>query len=74
MYIYYPRAQGGGSKRLFRKVGDKSSAFYPDVSTIRTEGSYIYEEFMMTQGTDIKIYAVGRGYAHAEGDFRLPYV
>ena len=62
-----PRAQGGGSKRLFRKIGDKSSEFYPDVSTIRAEGSYIYEEFMMTQGTDIKIYAVGRGYALAEG-------
>ncbi len=67
MYIYYPRSQGGGSKRLFRKVGDKSSEFYPDISTIRREGSYIYEEFLMTQGTDIKIYAVGRGYAHAEG-------
>jgi inositol-hexakisphosphate/diphosphoinositol-pentakisphosphate 1-kinase len=67
VYIYYPRSQGGGSKRLFRKIGDKSSQFYPEVSTIRREGSFIYEEFMMTQGTDIKIYAVGRAYAHAEG-------
>lgn len=40
IYLYYPRRLGGGSKRLFRKVGNVSSKFYPDVSTIRTEGSY----------------------------------
>jgi inositol-hexakisphosphate/diphosphoinositol-pentakisphosphate 1-kinase len=66
IYIYYPRRLGGGSKRLFRKVGNTSSKFYPDVSTIRTSGSYIYEAFLMTQGTDIKIYVVGPDYAHAE--------
>ena len=27
IYIYYPRSQGGGSKRLFRKVGDRSGQF-----------------------------------------------
>jgi inositol-hexakisphosphate/diphosphoinositol-pentakisphosphate 1-kinase len=67
VYIYYPRSQGGGSKRLFRKTGVASSEFYPEVSTIRREGSFIYEEFVMTQGTDIKVYAVGLEYAHAEG-------
>ncbi|RYY35390.1 hypothetical protein EON62_02520, partial [archaeon] len=66
VYLYYPRRLGGGSKRLFRKVANTSSKFYPDVSNIRTEGSYIYEEFVMTQGTDIKIYIVGPDYAHAE--------
>ncbi len=55
VYIYYPQRMGGGSKRLFRKVGNESSRFYPDVNTIRRVGSYIYEEFMMTQGTDIKL-------------------
>lgn len=41
--IYYPRNAGGGSQRLFRKVGDRSSQFYPDVHTVRRNGSYIYE-------------------------------
>jgi inositol hexakisphosphate/diphosphoinositol-pentakisphosphate kinase len=62
IYIYYPRAAGGGSKRLFRKVGDKSSEFYPDVHAVRRDGSYIYEEFMPTGGTDVKVYAVGPDY------------
>lgn len=57
---------GGGSKRLFRKTKDRSSEFYPDVNEIRREGSYIYEEFLNTQGTDIKVYTVGANYGHAE--------
>ena len=64
--IYYPRAAGGGSQRLFRKVGDRSSAFYPDENHVRTDGSYIYEEFLPTQGTDVKVYTVGPSYFHAE--------
>jgi hypothetical protein len=66
IYIYYPRRLGGGSKRLFRKEANVSSRFYPDENSIREEGSYIYEEFLMTQGTDIKVYLVGPDYAHAE--------
>ncbi len=66
VYIYYPRRLGGGSKRLFRKVGNRSSQFYADVNAVRRNGSFIYEEFIMTQGTDIKLYVVGPDYTHAE--------
>lgn len=66
VYIYYPMSAGGGSKRLFRKVGDRSSEFYPDVNKVRRDGSYIYEEFLNTQGTDVKVYTVGSSYGHAE--------
>ncbi|KAJ3696088.1 hypothetical protein LUZ60_001465 [Juncus effusus] len=64
--IYYPSYAGGGMKELFRKVGNRSSKFHPDVRKVRREGSYIYEEFMPTGGTDVKVYTVGAGYAHAE--------
>uniref|UniRef100_A0A914HZ78 Inositol hexakisphosphate and diphosphoinositol-pentakisphosphate kinase n=1 Tax=Globodera rostochiensis TaxID=31243 RepID=A0A914HZ78_GLORO len=65
IYIYYPSSVGGGSQRLFRKVNDRSS-WYSPVSTVRKEGSYLYEEFIPADGTDVKVYAVGPYYAHAE--------
>ena len=51
-----PAGAGGGCKKLFRKVGNRSSEFYPDINEVRKDGSYIYEEFVETQGTDVKMY------------------
>ncbi|CAH3104082.1 unnamed protein product [Pocillopora meandrina] len=65
VYIYFPSRIGGGSQRLFRKVGDRSSVYSPE-SSVRKKGSYIYEDFVVTDGVDLKVYTVGPEYAHAE--------
>ena len=44
---------------------DRSSRYSKD-STIRKNGSYIYEKFLPTDGIDVKVYTVGPDYAHAE--------
>lgn len=66
IYIYYPMSHGGGHKRLFRKTLDLCSLYYPNQNNIRRDKSYIYEEFLQTDGFDIKVYTVGETYAHAE--------
>ncbi|XP_031560139.1 inositol hexakisphosphate and diphosphoinositol-pentakisphosphate kinase 2-like [Actinia tenebrosa] len=65
VFIYFPSSAGGGSQRLFRKVGSRSSVYSAE-SSVRKFGSYIYEDFVHTDGTDVKIYTVGPEYAHAE--------
>ena len=50
-------------------MNNRSSEFYPDNNTLRghDEGScYIYEGFLHTQGTDVKVYTCGPVYAHSE--------
>ena len=49
--IYYHSKDGGGSFRLFRKVGDKSGERSTE-SKVRKDGSYIYEEFIDTKVID----------------------
>ena len=69
IYVYYPMSAGGGSKRLFRKVNNRSSEFYPDDNALRGHDptrSFIYETFLHTQGTDVKVYTCGPVYAHSE--------
>ena len=64
--VLYPPSMGGGGKMLFRKRDDRSAEFVPDLNHVRRDGSYIYEAFLPTMGTDVKVYSVGPMYAHAE--------
>ncbi|EME88460.1 uncharacterized protein MYCFIDRAFT_104497, partial [Pseudocercospora fijiensis CIRAD86] len=69
--IYYPKSQGGGGRRLFRKINNKSSEkdsslVIPKAIT-EPDGSYIYEQFLKVENAeDVKAYTVGEDFCHAE--------
>ena len=66
--IYYSKKKGGGGRRLFRKIGNKSSEQDSELNLPRMDGgSYVYERYLDVENAeDIKAYTLGPHFVHAE--------
>ncbi|KAK3050926.1 inositol hexakisphosphate and diphosphoinositol-pentakisphosphate kinase [Extremus antarcticus] len=69
--IYYPKSQGGGGRRLFRKVNNKSSekdeTLVVPLAVSDLESSFVYEQFLKVENAeDVKAYTVGTEFCHSE--------
>ena len=71
IYFGTQHESGGGGRKLFRKIGNKSSEWDKDLIVPRAvtekDSSYIYEQFLRVDNAeDIKAYTVGPDFCHAE--------
>ncbi|KAI9790615.1 MAG: hypothetical protein M1816_004947 [Peltula sp. TS41687] len=69
--IYFSKTNGGGGRKLFRKIGNKSSEMDPNITIPKVitdeNSSYVYEQFLRTDHSeDVKAYTVGSDFCHAE--------